>query len=240
MKTMSLFLKMLTAWRTSTAKVHPVKRLLPLIFGTLLVALALTAASGFSSRVARGSEVLIDGSRCGFIRGSDFLNNLTAMTELLDPYNARQIEQATDYAQRCYESKSSSNECGTFVRPALPVKVTSDAKCPFDDSICAVQDSNIIVDSGYLDSHSDLGLNWPQSARFQMRYQMKCAPLITEGYRSKWVFENTTYMRYQYGDGSIPPSDCNCTVVVNMDQLGTGTKKQEPPAFGPNQDYGLM
>ncbi|KAH7316858.1 hypothetical protein B0I35DRAFT_512717 [Stachybotrys elegans] len=237
-RTMSVLFKMAVAWKRSIAQAHPFKRLLPLIAVAFATAVALAAASGFSSLVAQGSEVLVDGTNCGFIKGSDFVNNLTAMAELLDPHLARQTEQAADYAQRCYESKSSSNECSTFVRPALPINITSDAACPFDTDICATPDSNLILDTGYLDSTSHLGLNWPAASRFQMRYQLQCAPLVTEGYRSDWIYEDANFTRYQYGDGSIPPSDCNCTVVVNRDQLGTNT--QQPPAYGPNQEYNLM
>jgi hypothetical protein len=238
MRTLAALIKMAAAWKKSSAPVHPFKRLFPLVAVAFVISIALAAASGFSSLVARGSEVLVDGTNCGFIKGSDFLDNLTAITELLDPYQARQTEQAADYAQRCYESKSSSNECSTFVRPALPVSVTSDAACPFDVEICATPSSNLILDTGYLDSLSHLGLNWPAASRFQMRYQLQCAPLVTAGFRSQWTYEDTNFTRYQYGDGSVPPSDCNCTVVVNRDQLNA--KGQDAPAYGPSQEYNLM
>ncbi|KAI9164152.1 hypothetical protein HJFPF1_05791 [Paramyrothecium foliicola] len=221
-----LLLQMITAWSYSGVKARPVRRLLPLLLGTMAIAVGLAAMSGLSSRIARGSEVLIDGSSCGRVELP--YDNATLKLILGTPYNSRRIEQAADYAQRCYEADYVSSDCNSFLQKALPMMKTTNASCPFEDTLCLSQDSNIVIDSGLLDSHVHLGLNRPGDSRFQLQYKLQCAPLVTEGYRSEYSFENSTYIRYLYGDGSREPSDCNCSFAVNTDVTSLHTGSYSP------------
>ncbi|KAL1595252.1 hypothetical protein SLS60_009941 [Paraconiothyrium brasiliense] len=55
------------------------------------------------------------------------------------------------------------------------------------------------MDSGYLDSWGDLGMN--AEPRFQIRLKQSCAPLVTNGYKINYVDPtdpSKTYMRYSY------------------------------------------
>ncbi|KAI1868746.1 hypothetical protein JX265_006725 [Neoarthrinium moseri] len=72
------------------------------------------------------------------------------------------------------------------------------------------KDSNILIDSGPIDSHSDLGLNAPQDERFSFRVVLHCAPLVTEGYRSTLnISSDRSFARYFYGEPllSFRPSE---------------------------------
>ncbi|KAL1641072.1 hypothetical protein SLS58_006344 [Diplodia intermedia] len=57
------------------------------------------------------------------------------------------------------------------------------ASCPFHDDICRSQNGNLYIDTGYIDTHKDLGINAPPDHRFQYRQTTHCAPLRTDGYR---------------------------------------------------------
>ncbi|KAI9150808.1 hypothetical protein HJFPF1_10585 [Paramyrothecium foliicola] len=230
-------LKLAYAWRMSSVGSRPLRRLLPLLFGTILIAVALLVASGMSSRMAQGSDALIDGTNCGFVDPDKF--NLSDAVLVWDAYDSRRIEAASDYAQRCYESHSDERDCSAFVRPALPISVTANASCPFDSSICLSQDANLILDTGLMDSHFDLGLNSPPVSRFKLRFKMHCAPLVTEGYKSTYVLGNSTYLRYLYGDASTENSDCNCSFAVNMDAAKQRANSLTTPFVEPFQDYHL-
>jgi hypothetical protein len=235
-----VLIRMLHAWASSSAaNVRPVLRILPLLLGTILAALLLAAASGLSSQITQGNEVLIDGSHCGWLRQDSFLDNPDNFN-LYMPHRRRQRERAAEYAQRCYESSSPSGDCGTFVRSALPMQVKRDAPCPFDKSICRSQDSNVLIESGPIDSLTDLGLNWEAKDRFKLQHRMHCAPLVTDEYRTTFKVDNDTYTRYQYGDQSFPPSDCNCTVAVNDNLLKTRSNGTLSETFQPFQDYSII
>ncbi|KAH7328400.1 hypothetical protein B0I35DRAFT_473119 [Stachybotrys elegans] len=230
-------LQMLHAWttaKTSTSWVQPLRRLLPLLVGTVVIAVALAAASGFSSQLVVGNEVLIDGAKCGLLKTNSFDDQ--TLTTLYFPNLRRQLKRAAEYAQRCYESPTATDGCDTLIQPSLSMNITADAACPFDDSLCISQDANIMVESGPIDSHKHLGINWPPEERFQLYHRMHCAPLVTDGHRSTYESNNGTYTRYQYGDSSLPGSDCNCTIAVNMDMLDINMKSTTSLFLEPHQD----
>lgn len=207
-------IQILQAWSRDKPyhrKARPLKKLLPLILATLLIAVGLVAVTGLSSRISQGSTVLIEGSGSGRLQ---LPSNSTATTRA-NSYNTRRSVRAGDYAQRCYQSKSFSGECNTFVRPSLPMTMTTNASCPFNKSLCLSQDPNIIQDSGLMDSNADLGSNWPPEARFQLQHKLHCAPLVTEGLRTNYEYENRTFVRYQYGTLSTMTSPCNCSLAIS-------------------------
>ncbi|KAH7324916.1 hypothetical protein B0I35DRAFT_509577 [Stachybotrys elegans] len=231
-----ILLQVMHAWSASRAA-KPFRRLMPLLLLTLLIAAALTVASGFSSQIAQGNEVLVRSPNCGYLNKRTFGGNGAALEEYMAPYIARRIEQAADYAQRCYES--SSSECNTFVRRALPVTATPNATCPFDDELCISQDSNLILDSGLMDSLEDLGLNTGpnNSNRFQLQYRLHCAPLATDKWKSTYRFEGLNYTRYQYGQGLDP--GCNCTLAIDTDRLSLADRLAEIPFSTVSPGYEL-
>lgn len=234
-----ILMQMMHAWKRGQkeSNMQALVRLLPLCLGTLVVAVGLAAATGLSSRIAQGDNgVLIDGSRCSRF---DFGDNLTAIALHRAPYEMRDITMGADYAQRCYESTSSSNECNTFARQSLPLIMTPNASCPFDSSMCLSQETNVIVDTGLMDSHADLGLNWPAKDRFQLQSKWHCAPLVTEGYKSNYAYENRTFVRYQYGDLMQMPSECDCTLAIPNGTLSDAIIGRNSPFMEPAVNFHL-
>lgn len=178
----------------------------------LLVVLALAAlsvggfavASGFSSQISVGisDEVLISGANCMNINQTAFFAlNTTELGIYFKPFLNRQREGAAAYAKQCYKPDApGALGCGTFVRTKVSSEVRTDAPCPFDDSLCKLKNGNLIIDTGLLDSHGDLGINAPAGERLQFRRRMHCGPLVTEGFKT---IRNTTqgrsFTRYHYG-----------------------------------------
>ncbi|KAI1126267.1 hypothetical protein F5Y10DRAFT_245249 [Nemania abortiva] len=128
------------------------------------------------------------------------------LTEVLTdytPYLADSLSQAAIYVSQCYQgSPSSSLGCGPFVKPYLEAKaVDRDAPCPFS-TMCKTDDSNMLIDTGFLNSHYDFGINAPEKERFLFRMALSCAPLKTEGYSERYnVSQDRSYTQYYYGPG---------------------------------------
>lgn len=88
---------------------------------------------------------------------------------------------SSQYAESCYESIVPSSECTSFSR-RLPTWTKSlRAECPFGDNVC---DGNVTLhlDSGYIDSILDLGINTPEQDRLSLRLVKECAPLLRDEY----------------------------------------------------------
>lgn len=196
---LALLLRLYWAWRQP----H-LNQLLALLFPAVVAFIVLTGfalAGVFSSQISStvGNEVLLSSSaRCGIMIGT---SNLTDAMNVVRPYQSRVVDNAVNYAQQCYSSSDSSMvDCNRFVAPRLPaVSVDYAAGCPFESNMCRTNASNLRIDSGYIDSNRDLGINTAADERFTWRTVLHCAPLVTEGYRSNVTRENQTFIRYNYG-----------------------------------------
>ena len=191
-------------------------RLLGLFLISLACAVLATTASIFSSRISDvGSEVLLNGANCS-ARGdyndfadknSDQYEAYLAPTQVL---RTTKIENAANYALQCYSAlaaKAKQLECASAVRRRLPLLVQQNATCPFNSTICKSQDKNLLLDTGYLDSHADFGINAPPEQRFLYRRVLQCAPLVTEGHTSSLIRYGMNYTGYHYSLASANRSN---------------------------------
>jgi hypothetical protein len=114
---------------------------------------------------------------------------------------SQRINDAFNYAQQCYSTSSFEMfDCDKFVVKNLAATITkNDSGCPFQGSICRSNNTNLSLDTGYIDSNDNLGLNAPKDQRFLWRYKLQCAPLVTERYTSQITTDNMTMVRYNYG-----------------------------------------
>ncbi|KAK3320521.1 hypothetical protein B0T19DRAFT_465342 [Cercophora scortea] len=176
------------AWRKSEKTTWKV---VPLLTCSVLLAVGFTVAAGFSSRIGRSSEVLLASGNCKNV-GSIPMDEAVQFDYYM-PWMAKQIASAATYAQQCYSAGSTQpRNCRNtnFVQPQLPMSVNTTAGCPFDAQLCATNDSNLILDTGLLDSHTHLGINSPPESRFQLRTVLHCAPLVTQGHRESFTSYN--------------------------------------------------
>ncbi|OIW34366.1 hypothetical protein CONLIGDRAFT_688166 [Coniochaeta ligniaria NRRL 30616] len=190
------------SWRNIASRVW--RRFGPVVLLSTVTAAAWILASGYSSRISSLSttnEVLLKGDACGYLDPNKELDAGDILAYYW-PWMGTMIENSARYVQACYEDDSTATvDCSTFTKPRIQSKIATNASCPFGGNICAT-DHNIVMDSGYLDSHEHFGLNTPKDQRFQFRHVVQCAPLITEGYISTHTYNATTgrdFTRYHYG-----------------------------------------
>jgi hypothetical protein len=187
--------------------------LLPLFGFTIITIAAFTVAGGFSSRIssAMSDEVLINGNNCGIsLSAGPSMDTFESWTR----YLSRTYTDAANYAQQCYsEASSGMLDCDRFVVKELQTaNIETNRSCPFPGDICRTNNTNIRLDTGYLDSHDHLGINAPPSERFGYRFVLECAPLKTEGRVTYVSLDNTTWARYHYGDQNMGGADSRKTV----------------------------
>jgi hypothetical protein len=99
------------------------------------------------------------------------------------------IQLSLGYAQDCYLSPVSADgmspSCNTLKSSRLDWTV-SDGSCPFASHLCRKDSEVIVLDTGLIDSHEDLGIN--ASPRDRLKYQKRttCAVLDDNGYIQGW------------------------------------------------------
>lgn len=156
-------------------------RLAPL-FIAVVAAVCIAAfaiAGGLSSQIstAVGTEVLIQSLNCGYnvpgiLNSSNPDGPISEIQQFFArvPNRAGKIKTAANYAQQCYSNNTAGLvDCGRFVRKKLDSIIDDRATCPFQEKMCRSNSTNLRIDSGYIDSHNDLGHNYPAEDRFLAR-----------------------------------------------------------------------
>jgi hypothetical protein len=162
---------------------------------------AFAAAGIFSSKVAssRGGEVLLIGEKCASLDQSQL--DSTAKYARAQAMQVRITKSSANYALTCYNNDSSAENCRTFVRHNMPFEVTTKIPCPFPgkDKICRSSNGGIRLDSGYINSHFDLGINSPAPERFFYRIVNECAPVHNEGFTHVDESRSPATLQFRYG-----------------------------------------
>ena len=177
-------------WRKSGRR--PFSRALPLALFAVVFTLALAAGSVLSSKVTNssGSQRLIIGN-CGYF-GYNENATLPIRTKAMVSKDLNDTIIASAYARQCYAGNDKLNkmQCSMYEQPALSYKVVADAPCPFEKSMCK---DNLVyqLDTGLIDTHTDLGINMPTSGRIGFRKVSTCAPITQDGYRSTTTTDGT-------------------------------------------------
>ena len=160
--------------------------MVPLVLS--LLSFTIFAVTGiFSSRVATamGSEVLVASINCGTFATDEALSGVTAGDYgPIEAYMTLRMHSSYNYALSCYGNSTFADSCPTFAKENLPIEITRDVSCPFpgQETICRNATGAIRIDSGYLDSHFDLGINAHPKRRFKYRSVWDCAQIIHESY----------------------------------------------------------
>ncbi|KAI1265475.1 hypothetical protein F5Y18DRAFT_417183 [Xylariaceae sp. FL1019] len=162
---------------------------------------AFTVAGGFSSQIstAVGTEVLIESQNCGW-DGDEY--DLAENLFLVSALRAAEVETAANYAQQCYSDDSIGVlDCNRLAVKNTAVQTNTQAECPFrGQDICRNNDTNIRIDSGYIDSHEQYGVNTPPDVRILVRMVLHCAPMQTQGFTSYKVTDVGNLTLYHYGN----------------------------------------
>lgn len=146
------------------------------------VHLAFFAAAGaLSSRVTvTDSQVLLSSPDCGawsFLSQNDTTASPNDRTASLS-FQHDNLARAAKLASKCYNRTEvlPSAECLLSGRRLIPWTITRDATCPFDSSLCFGSEA-VTLDSGYVDSLHDLGINSRPADRISYRQVSTCAPI---------------------------------------------------------------
>ncbi|KAH9907560.1 hypothetical protein F4778DRAFT_799859 [Xylariomycetidae sp. FL2044] len=190
--------KVAWAWRRK----RRLAAVFPFISFAVLLALALLVLTTLSSSIAIGNTVLLSGKRCGILEG---YGNATDTSTIVLPWLARRTAVSASYAQQCYQDaqlQKQPSRCqeSHFVKRQIHGNVNLNAACPFSSAICRTEGSNLEIDTGLIDSDSDIGINTPSEERLQFREVLQCAPLITEGRKAAYnATQDRPFQRYYFG-----------------------------------------
>jgi hypothetical protein len=139
------------------------------------------------------SEVLLSGSHCGARQAA---RNWNSNDYDYDPdqmlYHGRKLTEYLAYALQCYRSTDTviSQRCQSYVKLSLSYTKTTNTSCPFSPELCVNHSQSVILDTGYLASDTDLGINANPS--FALRQVRHCAPMKTEGFTKVHAGSNVT------------------------------------------------
>lgn len=228
----------LWTWRSKASR--PFSRALPLVIFSAFITALLTFGTLFSSKLgsSMGSEVLISSSQCGTIMMYSETSTALLQASVYNPWLSQRTISYSNYAQRCYTNTSKAGDCrGPFVKKALPSVVDRNASCPFKNNICRNSTGNIKIDTGYLNSQAELGLNTPLESQFALRVLTQCAPLKAEGYKKIVHYsDDKLYTQYFYGSRFGNVTEDNRTFTYQMEQQSINQWKWEGD-FEPSSEY---
>ncbi|TRX96980.1 hypothetical protein FHL15_002286 [Xylaria flabelliformis] len=229
---LQLFLRLIWTNRHSKSRFH----LFWVVVAAVTSIAAFTAASGLSSQIstAVGTEVLIKSLNCGSLNltnftASDGITSTTLLQLVQGPRLAEKANNAANYAQQCYSIGAAGTlSCERFVTKAIGSIKDHNTACPFEQKMCRSPSTNLRVDSGFINSHKDLGLNAPPQDRFLARYVLHCAPITTTNYTSQINTSVGNFTVYHYGNMSTPtgnqdhiwmaePVESQYAVVLSLD-----------------------
>jgi hypothetical protein len=230
----------LSAWRAGSRARRPIYRLLPLIILAFAVSAAFGVASIFSSNVTSETlnQVLLTGTGCAAMnktQGSVYQQ----LTQVL-PYHAARATKFLNYGMQCYNDEKHADGCNTYLKPRLPLVSTRGIPCPFGDNMCKLDNDNLMMDTGYLDSLDDLGINSAPELRFQLRMVHRCAPIKTQGYTKD--FNDTTYGAVKqalYGSVATVKGNIDWTYQVPVNGAYVPDNGNSSSANIPRLDYQL-
>jgi hypothetical protein len=218
------FAKLAWTWRRARVKGTTWSSALLVLAATL--ALVFLAAAGLAtSRVQLESdEVLTVSDTCGWPGGPPYY--IDQLYEFRKGYQVAYAAWARwaatsslEYVRSCYRQLAEPGKCGTFTKPHIPLQNRTVA-CPFAEEICGLPEA-FQVDTGYIDSNKDRGINSNEAGRLRTRKVMTCVPILAEeDYSTLWRSERPAgypglvgdmYRYYDIGEGI----GRNFTWVVN-------------------------
>ncbi|KAF2634384.1 hypothetical protein P280DRAFT_554619 [Massarina eburnea CBS 473.64] len=210
-------LQVIWAWRVPVRFRKPFPRLFGIIIMALIVSVSFGVAGVFSSQITTdtANEVLLTGDNCGPLDVSD---DNTDYNMLFLPHQQERATGYANYALQCYtrNSTAAAENCHPYAQTSLKTTIDRNSTCPFSKEMCKSQSKNLFIDTGYIDSNKDLGINAAPSDRFHYRFVHHCAPLVTEGF-TNITQTNTSEMFQRYWYGSIDPR-FNYTQEVSLNE----------------------
>ncbi|KAI0855475.1 hypothetical protein F4860DRAFT_521493 [Xylaria cubensis] len=218
------------AWRSLGSR-RRIKVLSVSVLAAFTIA-TFTVAGGFSSSISSsvGDKVLVKSDNCGTLT----VSNNNTIINLYDQVEFEMISNTVNYAQQCYSTaRSGILNCNRFIKDHLPSTVDHNASCPFSNSLCRSNTSNIRLDSGPININNDLGLNGNETRKISFRHVLTCAPLVTKGYTSEVNTSTGGLVRYHYGQRKFRQNNSDPDPVKNQYTI-------IPDLFRPDGDLSII
>ncbi|OQV03334.1 hypothetical protein CLAIMM_08386 [Cladophialophora immunda] len=184
-----------------------------------LLSFGLFAGAGvLSSQVTKGAgdELLVSGANCGQW-------NFDAQAPMSSYVEKSQNESqvAFNYARDCYGGSTSSTTCNTYMRQQIRWSEDQNATCPFKSGTCLLGDTAALkLDTGYIESHTVLGINSRGRDRINYRRVTTCAPLSTSGRIQPNKVSGTSIIYYDYDFGPLSSGNSTWTYFEVFSTLG--------------------
>lgn len=174
-------------------------RTLPLALLALIFAFAIAAI--FSSEVTKapGKGVLIQSANCGRLDFDDYHDGgFNGFRAAWSTVVLNDTAEASAYTRSCYGSDADGLRCNRYVQRKIPWETNVNASCPFADNLCIFGKNGAMkMDTGPIDSHHALGINFPKADRITFRKVTTCSPLrTTPKYHTVWNETNPEYLTY--------------------------------------------
>jgi hypothetical protein len=100
------------------------------------------------------------------------------------------MQASLAYASECYlspnPSEKLSSSCMTLKTAKLDWTTSYNGSCPFEAHLCHKSAKAIVLDTGYIDSHEDLGINASPKDRIKYRRMTRCAVLEDGEHVTGW------------------------------------------------------
>jgi hypothetical protein len=193
--TARLFICLAWSWRKTAVK--PLSSSMVIILLAMSHAVFFMVAGAFSATLANaGPSVLSRSPYCG-----DFNESYLAIVDngvnpsTIDTFHLslefiakeeHDVQLSLEYARECYMTQASSSSCDTFQQPQLNWTTFQNGSCPFDSKTCS-DSGTIVLDTGLIDSHNDLGINAHYNDRLFYRRVTNCTVLNDTAQVTVWV-----------------------------------------------------
>jgi hypothetical protein len=183
-------------WKWRKKSRNALSQAIPIALAATIYVVSVGVASAFSSHVfSTSDEVLVLPNSCGWIGTAQGFSDVTSgpppldLLIAVDTMGRWAASQSLKYAQTCYEQTSLTNvgSCQFYIKPAITSMTSTNTPCPFSETICGLPQA-FQVDTGYIDSSRDLGINSPVEDHVQFKKVLTCVPLLAEEkFSSNWT-----------------------------------------------------
>ncbi|KAK5940744.1 hypothetical protein PMZ80_007161 [Knufia obscura] len=193
------------AWTSRTSKGKPSSRaytigLSAIIYAVLFMAAGIASNKAISTVLSNGgSSVLLDSSDCGIWNQTyyDIASGRSPQSEeefgLMIQHSAKRLRDSQlslQYAQECYSSQASMAErasrCNNFKASTVGWQPFQSGSCPFRSQMCNEAAETVVLDTGTINSHDDLGINAKPADRLTYRRITTCAVLNGTSHVNGW------------------------------------------------------
>ena len=199
-----------------------------------LHSVAFAAAGILSSKVTTAkSEVLLRSDLCGIWHRPSASNWDRGSLETIkyEAYMTDDAKRSAQFVSECYNTSLAN--CDTYGRRPLSFTTSTHTSCPFDPTMC---NDNIVarLDSGYVDSLYDLGINSHPSGRVAFRKITQCSPITADGFTKTYTSQNLSDASANYFDTFESIEGSTFTAFYYGESLATG---DEPTFIFDNSSF---